>query len=171
MTELLADTHILWLHWFLWNAWKNLLQSEKLVNALLNLLFACKGRLEMWIKWIVNIRLVSVKVKDRFPEEEQQNVDYEIDCYDCNSTYMGKASRQLNVRLKKHKQCLKHVPKSLVDLKKLENRLAIAQKIDFWGTKILQYSFNTHKVRLTAEALCIWTNKKWKDSIQLANIR
>lgn len=45
--------------------------------------------------------------KERFPKEEQQN---EVNFYDCDAAYVGETSRQLNERLKKHKQCLKHIP-------------------------------------------------------------
>ncbi|CAH8565809.1 unnamed protein product [Schistosoma intercalatum] len=123
------------------------------------------------------IRSALVKVMDRFPKEEQQNVLYEINCHDCNAVYVRETSRQLNVNLKKHEQCLKNVPKSSVDLKKLENRSAIAlheletgHKINFEGTKILQEGFGTYKEKLTAEALYIWANKNSlnrKDGIQL----
>ncbi|CAH8593030.1 unnamed protein product [Schistosoma guineensis] len=53
------------------------------------------------------LRSTLVKVKDKLAKEEQQNIVYEIRCHDCNATYVGETSRQLNVRLKEHKQCLK----------------------------------------------------------------
>ncbi|VDP43754.1 unnamed protein product [Schistosoma mattheei] len=112
------------------------------------------------------LRSTLVKVKDRLPKEEQQDIMYEINCRDCNAAYVGERSRQLNVRLKEQKQYLKNVPKSSADLKKLENKSAIAlhaletgHKINFEGTEILQKGFNTHKERLTAEALYIRANK------------
>ncbi|CAH8455624.1 unnamed protein product [Schistosoma curassoni] len=112
------------------------------------------------------------------PKEERQNIVYETNCHDCNTAYVGGTSRRLNVRLKEPKRCLKNVPKSSVDLKKLENKSAImlhaletGHKINFEGTKILQKCFNTHKEGLTAEALYIWANKNSlnrKDDTQLA---
>ncbi|CAH8541549.1 unnamed protein product [Schistosoma rodhaini] len=119
-----------------------------------------------------------VRIKDPIHKEEQQNCVYEIKCRDCNATYVGETSRQLNVRVKEHKQCLKHIPKSSDDVRKLENKSAIAlhslesgHTIDFDGTRILQKAFNSYKERQTAEALYIWANPNninRRDGIQLA---
>ncbi|CAH8465337.1 unnamed protein product [Schistosoma curassoni] len=78
----------------------------------------------------------------------------------------------------KHNLCLKHIPKSSIDVKKLENRSAIALHsiesghiVDFNGTRIIQKGFNSYKERLTAEALHIWAdsnNINRRDGIQLA---
>ena len=80
----------------------------------------------------------------------------------------------MNVSLKEHKQCPKHVL-----LKKIENKsvivlhvLGTGNMIHSEGVKILQKYFNTHKERLTTEALNIWVNKdslNRKDGIQLAS--
>lgn len=80
----------------------------------------------MYFRASDTIRLALVIAKDRLPKEEQQNVVYDISCHDYNAAYAGETNRQLNVKLKKHKQHLKHVPKSSIHLKKLANNLAIA---------------------------------------------
>nr|CAH8860870.1 unnamed protein product [Trichobilharzia regenti] len=111
------------------------------------------------------LRSLLVKVKDKIEQENQQNCVYQINCGDCNAVYVGETSRQVNIRMKEHKQCLKVVPKSSADLKKLENNSAIAlhsietgHKIDFDKTKVLQKGFGSYQERLTAEALHIWVN-------------
>lgn len=80
----------------------------------------------MYFRASDTIRLALVIAKDRLPKGEQQNVVYDISCHDYNAAYAGETNRQLNVKLKKHKQHLKHVPKSSIYLKKLANNLAIA---------------------------------------------
>ncbi|CAH8464949.1 unnamed protein product [Schistosoma rodhaini] len=104
-----------------------------------------KHDIRVYFRTCDTIRSSLVKVKDRLPKEEQQNIVYEINCQDCNAAYVGETSRQLKVRLKEHKQCLKNVPKTSVDLRKLENKSAIAlhaletgHMINFEGAKILQ---------------------------------
>ncbi|CAH8631966.1 unnamed protein product [Schistosoma mattheei] len=124
------------------------------------------------------LRSKLVRIKDPIHKDDQQNCVYEIKCNDCNATYVGETSRQLNVRVKEHKLCLKHIPKSSIDVKKLENRSAIAlhsiesgHTVDFNGTRIIQKGFNSYKERLTAEALHIWANLNninRRDGIQLA---
>nr|CAX83713.1 reverse transcriptase [Schistosoma japonicum] len=106
-----------------------------------------------------------VNIKDRVPKEEQTNCVYEIKCNDCSAKYVGETSRQLNVRMKEHKLCLKHISQFSTDILKLENKSAIAlhsiesgHSIDFDGIKILQKGFNSYKERLTSEALHIWAN-------------
>lgn len=93
---------------------------------------------------------------------------------------MGETSKQLNMRLKEHEKCLKIIPESSVDLKKLENRseitlqaLETGHNISFEETKTLQKRFSIHKERLTTEAVHIWARMNSlnrKDSIQLATI-
>ncbi|TNN21244.1 reverse transcriptase, partial [Schistosoma japonicum] len=117
-------------------------------------------------------------IRDRVPKEEQTNCVYEIKCNDCSAKYVGETSRQLNVRLKEHILCSKHIPKSSNDILKLENKSAIAlhsiesgHSIDFNGIKILQKGFNSYKERLTSEALHIWANPNninRRDGVQLA---
>lgn len=70
------------------------------------------------------LRLTLVKVKHKLSKEEKRDIVCEIKCYVSNTIYMGETYRQLNVWLKNHKQCLKNVPESSVNLKKLENKLA-----------------------------------------------
>ncbi|TNN18961.1 reverse transcriptase, partial [Schistosoma japonicum] len=55
-------------------------------------------------------------------KEEQTNCVHEIKCNDCNAKYVGEISRQLNVRMKEHILCSKHIPKSSNDILKLENK-------------------------------------------------
>lgn len=61
--------------------------------------------------------------------------------------------------------CLKHIPKSSEDLRKLENKSAIAihsigteHSINFDGITILQKGFNSYKEKLISDALHIWAN-------------
>lgn len=64
--------------------------------------------------------------------------------YNCNAIYVDETSRQLNVRVKGHKPCLKHIPQSSDGIKKVENKSAIAlnsmelrHTIDFDDSRIL----------------------------------
>ena len=64
-----------------------------------------------------------------------------------------------------YKLCLKYISKPSENLKKPENRSAIALHskelgyiIDFSGTRILHNGFSSYKERLTAETLHVWTN-------------
>ncbi|VDQ06096.1 unnamed protein product [Trichobilharzia regenti] len=109
------------------------------------------------------LRSLLVKIKDKIEQENQQNCVYQINCGDCNAVYVRETSRQVNIRLKEHKQCPKVVPKTSAVLKKLENNSAIAlhlietgHKIDFDKTKVLQKGFCSYKERLNSEALHIW---------------
>lgn len=106
-----------------------------------------------------------MKVKDRPPKEEQQNVVYETIYYGCNAANVGETSRQLTVRLKEYKLCLKHFRKSSVDLMKHENRFEIVTCVrnriqdQLQRIKIFRAGFGTHKERFTEEALHVWANK------------
>lgn len=58
--------------------------------------------------------------------------------------YIGETSRQLNVSVKGHKLCLKHIPKCKDDSRKLENKsqaelhsMELGHTIGFIGTGIL----------------------------------
>lgn len=93
-------------------------ETPEAIKRILN-----KHNMIVYIRVNNTIRSALMKVKDKFPNDEQQDVVYEISCHNCNAFRVGETSRQLNIRLKEHKQYLKHIPKSSVDLK---NRSVIA---------------------------------------------
>lgn len=56
------------------------------------------------------------------------------------------------MRVKEHKLCLKHIPKSSYDVRKLENESVIVlhskesgHAIDYNGTRVLQKGFTSYK--------------------------
>ncbi|KYN22634.1 hypothetical protein ALC57_04963, partial [Trachymyrmex cornetzi] len=44
--------------------------------------------------------------KDKLNKDELSNVVYEINCADCNVSYVGQTKRQLNTRIKEHNGCV-----------------------------------------------------------------
>lgn len=63
---------------------------------------------------------------DMLTREQQQDVVCEFKCRKLIAVCVDEASRQLNMGLKQHQQCLKRAPKPLIDLGNFRSRLTVA---------------------------------------------
>jgi hypothetical protein len=103
-----------------------------------------------------------VKVhKDKNLLTSNNNVVYKICCMDCDSSYVGQTKRQLNTRLKEHKNNIKLDPSkySVVTEHSLEHN----HTFDWNGVRVLDSEVNYRK-RLISEMLHI---KQQKNGINL----
>ncbi|EFN68160.1 hypothetical protein EAG_12640, partial [Camponotus floridanus] len=58
-----------------------------------NIGYKCFNRLTKFIK----------AHKDKTPSHHNNNIIYQIQCKDCDATYVGQTKRQLKTRIKEHK--------------------------------------------------------------------
>lgn len=99
--------------------------------------------------------------KDPLPDSSQSNVVYKINCCDCDASYVGQTGRQLNTRIKEHKNhILRNNPNRSVIT---EHRLNYGHDFDWQNVKILDHESFYHK-RLVSEMLYI---KRQKNSLNL----
>jgi hypothetical protein len=113
------------------------------------MVYCCNNKLNSFIK----------TNKDPLLDSQKSNVVYRIPCLDCNVTYVGQTKRQLNTRLKEHKQ---NINKNLNSLSVVsEHRLKTGYNFDWNNTKILDTEINYNK-RLISESLHI---KRQRNSI------
>jgi len=120
--------------------------SSKLTTSLLkhnfNIAYRCNNKLNTFIK----------TNKDPLPHLNQCNVVYEIACNDCNATYVGQTKRQLNTRIKEHRQNInKKTDISVIS----EHQVNTGHNFN-WDddTKILDVE-NSYNKRLISECLHI----------------
>ena len=99
--------------------------------------------------------------KDPLPNSSQSNVVYKIDCRDCDASYVGQTGRQLNTRIKEHKNHItrNNSSKSVIT----EHRLNHGHDFKWDNVKILDHEPFYHK-RLLSEMLHI---KRQKNSLNL----
>ena len=97
--------------------------------------------------------------KDKNEKCNNVNIVYQINCNDCNASYVGQTSWRLNVRSNEHakKYNDKDQNSELVTHTKDNNHT-----IDFENIKILDTKINNAK-RLFTEALFIHTQKNYKN--------
>lgn len=88
--------------------------------------------------------------KDHIPSLQTNNVVYNISCTDCDAVYIGQTKKQLNTRVKEHKNYVKNNNQNsvLADLYYKEGHF------DWNDVIILDKESNYHK-RLTSEMLHI----------------
>ena len=91
---------------------------------------------------------------------DRANCVYKICCNDCDYSYIGQTSRQLQTQITEHRRKTKNPPRNPNQLHQLERDSAIAlhalaesHSVDFENPKVLQYGFKSHKERMVAETL------------------
>ena len=99
--------------------------------------------------------------KDKLPYVSHSNVVYKINCNNCNASYVGQTGRQLNTRIKEHKN---HINRnSTVKSVITEHKINFQHDFDWDNIEILDHEPFYHK-RLVSEMLHI---KRQKNSINL----
>ena len=99
--------------------------------------------------------------KDKLPHVSHSNVVYKINYNDCNASYVGQTGRQLNTRIKEHKN---HINRnSTVKSVITEHKINFQHDFDWDNIEILDHEPFYHK-RLVSEMLHI---KRQKNSINL----
>ena len=99
-------------------------------------------------KPITTLRHVLTNVKDREQPHERQGAIYKINYSHCQTTYIGKTSRNLNIRLTKHKLATKNGDKTNHIA---EHHRQTKHNIDWESAKCIIYITN-YKQRLTLES-------------------
>ena len=99
--------------------------------------------------------------KDVLPHTSHSNVIYKINCNNCDASYVGQTGRQLNTRIKEHKNHIKrnNPTKSVIT----EHRINLQHDFDWDNITILDHEPIYHK-RLISEMLYI---KRQKNSLNL----
>ena len=101
--------------------------------------------------------------KDKSERCNNANVVYQINCKDCNASYVGQASRRLNVRTKEHaKKYSNKDENSGLFLHTKENN----HSIDFNNIKILDTELNNGK-RLLRSPFYTHPKKLFKQAVEI----
>jgi len=77
--------------------------SKSIINSGLKIVFTCNNKLNSFIK----------TNKDDLSLTQKCNVVYKISCSECNASYVGQTKRQLNTRIKEHRQNINKKPELL----------------------------------------------------------
>jgi len=94
--------------------------------------------------------------KDKIKKDELSNIVYQINCKDCNYSYVGQTKRKLKTRLKEY---INDIKKPVNSLSVISNhRIETDHAIDWVNKKILG-SERSHYKRLVSEMIYIKTQK------------
>ena len=99
-------------------------------------------------KPITTLRQLLTKVKDKDEPNRRQGAVYKIKCCDCQATYIGETSRNLNVRLIEHKRATRNGD---INNHIAEHHLQTNHRIDWDSAKCITYSTNYYQ-RLNLES-------------------
>ena len=99
--------------------------------------------------------------KDKLSHTSHSNIVYKINCNDCNASYVGQTGRQLNTRIKEHRNHINRntSTKSVIT----EHKINFQHEFDWDNIEILDHEPNYHK-RLVSEMIHI---KRQKNSINM----
>ena len=94
--------------------------------------------------------------KDKIKKEEHSNIVYQVNCKDCNHSYVGQSKRKLRTRLKEHMKDLNKPANSLsvISCHRLDND----HDIEWENSKILNSECSYYK-RLVSEMIHIKRQK------------
>jgi len=106
------------------------------------LAFTCFNKLSKFIK----------VHKDFFPSSLRSNVVYQIDCLDCDASYVGQTKRMLQTRVGEHRS---HIRRNSTQLSVItDHRLQAEHEFDWGNVKVLDQESNYNK-RLISEMIYI----------------
>jgi len=106
------------------------------------LAFSCYNKLNRYIK----------VHKDALPITSLTNVVYQIDCLDCDATYVGQTKRSLHIRVSEHRN---HIRRNSTQNSVItEHRLKCEHDFDWDRAKVLDRESNYNK-RLISEMIFI----------------
>jgi len=110
------------------------------------LAFTCFNKLSKFIKIH----------KDFLPFSLRCNVVYQIDCLDCDASYVGQTKRMLHTKVGEHRS---HIRRNSAQLSVItDHRLQAEHEFDWGNAKVLDQEFNYNK-RLISEMIYIKKQK------------
>ena len=95
-------------------------------------------------------------IKDAIPIEKTKGVVYEINCSDCDASYIGETTRSLEIRRKEH---LRHTKNGKVEASAVADHVwNHDHRIDWDGARVLDKERN-------------WTSRKIREALHIAKNR
>jgi len=111
------------------------------------LAFSCHNKLDKFIK----------VHKDVLPISSCSNVVYQINCLDCDASYVGQTKRTLSTRVNEHRS---HIRRNSTQLSVItDHRLKFEHEFDWDNAKVLDKETNFNK-RLISEMIYIKKQKQ-----------